>query len=48
MLEDCLFVSSDWLAEEGNEDLFVRFLRASIKGREAACEDPDAERSSTT
>ncbi len=39
MLEDCLFVSSEWIAE--NEDLFVRFLRASIKGWADACADPE-------
>ncbi|QOX62309.1 ABC transporter substrate-binding protein [Anoxybacterium hadale] len=40
MLEDCLFVSKDWIAD--NEDLFVRFLRASIKGWADACADPEA------
>lgn len=40
MLEDNLFVNSEWLAE--NEDLYVRFLRASIKGWAEACEDPEA------
>lgn len=40
MMEDCLFVSKDWIAE--NEDLYVRFLRASIKGWADACADPDA------
>jgi len=40
MLEDCLFVSEEWIAE--NEDLFVRFLRASIKGWQDACADPEA------
>jgi len=40
MLEDCLFVNSEWIAE--NEDLYVRFLRASIKGWADACADPDA------
>jgi NitT/TauT family transport system substrate-binding protein len=40
MLEDCLFVSKEWMAE--NEDLFVRFLRASIKGWADACADPEA------
>ena len=38
MLEDCLFVNSEWIAE--NEDLYVRFLRASIKGWADACADP--------
>lgn len=40
MLEDCLFVNSEWIAE--NEELFVRFLRASIKGWAEACADPAA------
>lgn len=40
MLEDCLFVSTEWIAE--NEDLYVRFLRASIKGWADACADPAA------
>ena len=40
MLEDCLFVTDEWIAE--NEDLFVRFLRASIKGWADAAADPAA------
>ncbi len=40
MLEDCLFVSAEWIAE--NEDLYVRFLKASIKGWADACADPAA------
>jgi len=40
MLEDCLFVNSDWIAK--NEDLYVRFLKASIKGWAEACADPAA------
>ena len=40
MMEDCLFVKSDWIA--ANEDLFVRFLKASIKGWADACKDPEA------
>jgi NitT/TauT family transport system substrate-binding protein len=40
MLEDCLFVNSEWITE--NEDLYVRFLRASIKGWAEACADPEA------
>lgn len=40
MLEDCLFVSDEWIVD--NEDLYVRFLRASIKGWAAACADPAA------
>lgn len=40
MLEDCLFVNSEWIAK--NEDLYVRFLKASIKGWADACADPTA------
>ncbi len=40
MLEDCLIVNAEWIAE--NEDLYVRFLRASIKGWADACADPAA------
>jgi NitT/TauT family transport system substrate-binding protein len=32
MLQDHIFARESWLAEEGNEDLAVRFLRASFKG----------------
>lgn len=40
MLEDCLFVNAKWGAE--NKDLLVRFLKASIKGWQDACKDPEA------
>lgn len=40
MMEDCLFVNSEWAYK--NEDLMVRFLRASIKGWKDACADPEA------
>lgn len=40
MLEDCLFVKSDWIAK--NQDLYVRFLKASIKGWADACANPEA------
>lgn len=39
MLEDCLFVNKDWI--EKNEDLYVRFLKASIKGWADAAADPE-------
>jgi NitT/TauT family transport system substrate-binding protein len=39
MLQDALFVKREFLNE--NEDLLVRFLRASIKGWEYAFENPD-------
>jgi NitT/TauT family transport system substrate-binding protein len=32
MLQDHIFVQGSWLAEEGNEDIAVRFLRASFRG----------------
>lgn len=32
MLQDHVFVDANWLAQEGNEDVAVRFLRASFKG----------------
>ncbi len=32
MLQDHIFVRQSWLAEEGNEDIAKRFLRASFKG----------------
>jgi NitT/TauT family transport system substrate-binding protein len=31
-LEDGIFVRSDWIEEEGNEDVATRFLKASFKG----------------
>lgn len=40
MLEDCLFVNADWITK--NQDLYVRFLKASIKGWAEACKDPEA------
>jgi NitT/TauT family transport system substrate-binding protein len=32
MLQDAIFASESWLAESGNEDIAVRFLRASYRG----------------
>lgn len=32
MLQDHVFVNVDWLAEEGNEDIAVKFLKASFRG----------------
>lgn len=40
MMEDCLFVNSDWAAK--NKDLLVKFLKASIKGWQDAVKDPEA------
>jgi NitT/TauT family transport system substrate-binding protein len=31
-LEDLVFVEADWLAEEGNEDIAQRFLKATFQG----------------
>lgn len=42
MMEDCLFVSGEWLKSEKNQDKLVRFLRASLKGWATACADPKA------
>jgi len=32
MLQDAIFARASWLAEEGNEDITERFLRASFRG----------------
>lgn len=32
MLQDAVWVNSDWIAEDGNEDIAVRFLTASFQG----------------
>jgi NitT/TauT family transport system substrate-binding protein len=32
MLEDNIFVNEDWLAEEGNDEIAVAFLKASVRG----------------
>ncbi len=32
MLQDAIFARASWLAEEGNEDIATRFLRASFRG----------------
>jgi NitT/TauT family transport system substrate-binding protein len=32
MLQDHIFVNADWLAEEGNEEIAVKFLKASFRG----------------
>ncbi len=32
MLEDGIFVRADWLAQEGNEEIAIRFLRATFRG----------------
>ena len=38
MLQDHIFASADWLAEEGNDDIAISFLRASFRGW-AFCRD---------
>ncbi|HUG29751.1 MAG TPA: ABC transporter substrate-binding protein [Candidatus Limnocylindria bacterium] len=42
MLQDAIFASQAWLAQAGNEDVAVRFLRASFKGWQF-CRDNVAE-----
>ena len=42
MLQDAIFARAAWLAEEGNEDVAERFLRASFRGWIACRDDPDA------
>jgi NitT/TauT family transport system substrate-binding protein len=41
MLQDALFARAAWLAEEGNEDITVRFLRASFRGWIHCRDNPD-------
>jgi NitT/TauT family transport system substrate-binding protein len=41
MLQDAIFARADWLAEEGNEDIAERFLRASFRGWIYCRENPD-------
>jgi NitT/TauT family transport system substrate-binding protein len=42
MLEDGIFVSEDWIKDPQNQDIAVRFLRASIKGWIRCRENPEA------
>src|SRR5918997_113073 len=42
MLQDAIFAREAWLAEEGNEDVAERFLRASFRGWIFCREDPEA------
>lgn len=32
MLQDAVWVNADWIAEEGNEDIATRFLKATFRG----------------
>lgn len=41
MLQDALWARESWLAEEGNEDVAVRFLRASFRGWIYCRDNPD-------
>lgn len=41
MLQDAIFARAAWLAEEGNEDIATRFLRASFRGWIHCRENPD-------
>ena len=41
MLQDALFARAAWLAEEGNEDIAERFLRASFRGWIFCRDNPD-------
>jgi len=41
MLQDALWARAAWLAEEGNEDVATRFLRASFKGWIYCRDNPD-------
>jgi NitT/TauT family transport system substrate-binding protein len=40
-LEDGIFVREDWIAEEGNEDIAKRFLKASFRGWIYCRDNPD-------
>jgi NitT/TauT family transport system substrate-binding protein len=41
MLQDALFARASWLAEDGNEDIAERFLRASFRGWIHCRDNPD-------
>ncbi|MGH2445616.1 MAG: ABC transporter substrate-binding protein [Candidatus Rokuibacteriota bacterium] len=41
MLQDAIFARAAWLAEEGNEDVSERFLRASFRGWIYCRDNPD-------
>jgi NitT/TauT family transport system substrate-binding protein len=41
MLQDALWARASWLAEEGNEDVAIRFLRASFRGWIYCRDNPD-------
>ncbi len=41
MLQDAIFARAAWLADEGNEDIATRFLRASFRGWIFCRDNPD-------
>jgi NitT/TauT family transport system substrate-binding protein len=41
MLQDHVFVNADWLAEDGNEDIAVGFLKATFQGWIFCRDNPD-------
>jgi NitT/TauT family transport system substrate-binding protein len=41
MLQDHIFTNADWLAEEGNEDIAIKFLEASFYGWIYCRDNPD-------
>jgi NitT/TauT family transport system substrate-binding protein len=41
MLEDNIFANEEWLAQEGNEDIAVRFIAASLRGWIFCRDNPD-------
>ncbi len=41
MLQDAIFARAGWLAEDGNEDVATRFLRASFQGWMYCRDNPD-------
>jgi NitT/TauT family transport system substrate-binding protein len=41
MLQDALFARADWLAQDGNEDIATRFLRATFRGWIHCRDNPD-------
>ena len=42
MLQDAIFASEAWLAEEGNEEIAVKFLKASFRGWIYCRDNPEA------
>ncbi|HYN88176.1 MAG TPA: ABC transporter substrate-binding protein [Ardenticatenaceae bacterium] len=42
MLQDAIFVRGDWIADEANQDVALRFLRASFRGWIYCRDNPDS------